>query len=308
MLQAGSILKRKADAKDGSVHRMMRYMDMKVGLQLYSVRNHMKEDPVGTLKKVSEMGYRYIETYSHPEIGDPRSFGLGLPVREAKDMLDSLGLQVVGCHFYPLLPESLDEYCEYYAELGLDKVGCGGTWATDIENKAPYLELAGRIAKKHGLKYYYHNHNHEYRMTDGEYILHRYFKETDPELVFFELDLFWIARAGLDPVAEMEYFRDRLLLIHQKDFAKDAGEPLSVFDMTARDTIMTIDVFQKYSRPECFTEVGTGVLPIQEYINKAASIGVSHILLEQDYTKMDEIDSIRTSMEAFRRFEGIEWD
>ncbi len=281
---------------------------MKVGLQLYSVRNHMKEDPVGTLKKVSEMGYKYLETFSHPEANKPETFGLGMPVKEAKDLLDSLGLKVVGAHFYPLVPECLDEYCEYYAELGVDKVGCGGTWVVDLEKKVPYLNLAGAIAKKYGLKYYYHNHYHEFRMHDGEYVLHRYYQETDPELVSFELDLYWAARGGMDPVAEMEYFKDRLLLIHQKDFAKDAGETLDIFQRIDRDTPITPEVYQANRLLTSFAEVGTGVLPIQSYIDKANEIGLPYILLEQDYTSLDEIDSIQISMDAFRRVTGIEWD
>ncbi len=54
--------------------------------------------------------------------------------------------------------------------------------------------------------------------------------------------------------------------------------------------------------------MGTGILPIQDYIDAANEVGVPYILLEQDFTTMDEIDSIQTSMDAFRKFKGIEWD
>ncbi|MBC8530690.1 sugar phosphate isomerase/epimerase family protein [Gehongia tenuis] len=281
---------------------------MKVGLQIYSVRNHMNEDPLGTLKKVSDMGYKYIESYSHPEGKDVKTFGFGMDAKDAKAVLDDLGLKVVGAHFYPLIPEGLDEFCEYYAELGVPQVGCGGTWELDIETKAPYLNEAGRIAKKHGIRYYYHNHVQEYREVDGEYIQHRFYNETDPELVYFELDTFWVARSGIDPRDEMEFFKDRLVLLHQKDFAKDAGEPLVIFEKLDRQTPMSGEVYGQNKRVEAFAEVGTGILPIQDYIDKANEIGVPYILLEQDLTKMDEIDSIETSMNAFKKFKGIEWD
>ncbi len=126
------------------------------------------------------MGYKYIETYSHPEGRDEKTFGFGLPVKEAKARLDDLGLQVVGAHFYPEHPEGLDEYCAYYAELGATQVGCGGIYEDEMAHKAEALNAAGRIAKKHGLRYYYHNHYHEYRKVNGEYIMHIFAKETRP--------------------------------------------------------------------------------------------------------------------------------
>lgn len=283
---------------------------MKVGLQIYSVRNRMAEDPVGTLQKVSDMGYKYIETYSHPEGRDEKTFGFGLPVKEAKARLDDLGLQVVGAHFYPEHPEGLDEYCAYYAELGATQVGCGGIYEDEMAHKAEALNAAGRIAKKHGLRYYYHNHYHEYRKVNGEYIMHIFAKETDPELISFELDTFWLVRAGIDPVEEIKYFGDRLILLHQKDYAKDTKEPKVLFGegLLDREAPITREMMAKYRSAEPFAEVGTGILPIQDYIDAANEVGVPYILLEQDFTTMDEIDSIQTSMDAFRKFKGIEWD
>ncbi|MBC8530688.1 sugar phosphate isomerase/epimerase family protein [Gehongia tenuis] len=283
---------------------------MKVGLQIYSVRNRMAEDPVGTLQKVSDMGYKYIETYSHPEGRDEKTFGFGLPVKEAKARLDDLGLKVVGAHFYPEHPEGLDEYCAYYAELGADQVGCGGIYETEMAHKAANLNAAGKVAKKHGLRYYYHNHYHEYRKVNGEYIMHIYAKETDPELVAFELDTFWLARAGLNPVEEIKYYGNRLVLLHQKDFTKGLDEPISVFGEGRIDRCepITPEIMDKYRRQDVYAEVGTGILPIQDYIDAGNEVGCPYILLEQDFTTMDEIDSIQTSMDAFRKFKGIEWD
>ncbi|MDD2955473.1 MAG: sugar phosphate isomerase/epimerase [Oscillospiraceae bacterium] len=281
---------------------------MKVGIQLFSVKEHLKADPVGTLKKVSDLGYKYIETFGHPQKGDESTFGLGLSRKEAKSLLNSLGLTVVGAHFYPLLPECLEEYCDYYADLGVPQVGCGGTWEADIAEKAPLLNEAGRIAKKHGLRYYYHNHYQEYCTVNGEYILHQFARDTDPELVYFELDSFWAARGGMDPVKEMEFLKGRLILLHQKDFGKNASQPLNVFELLDRGSPVTSEIYQANRPTDTFAEVGTGILPIQTYIDKGNEVGVSHILLEQDKTAMNEIDSIRLSMEAFRKFHGVEWD
>jgi sugar phosphate isomerase/epimerase len=281
---------------------------MKVGLQLYSVREHFKQDPVGTLKKVAAMGYRYVELYGHPEKGDETTFGLGLPRKEAKALLNDLGLTVVGAHFYPLMPECLDEYCDYFAELGVTQVGCGGTWELDIAEKAPLLNDAGRITKKHGIRYYYHNHYQEYYTVNGEYVLHKFARETDPELVFFELDNFWAARGGVDPTEEMAFFGDRLLLLHQKDFSKNASRPLNAFELVERTAPVSMEAFVDTRPIDTFAEVGTGILPIQSYIDKGNEVGVPYILVEQDMTTLDEIDSVRISMENLHRLTGLEWE
>jgi len=71
---------------------------------------------------------------------------------------------------------------------------------------------------------------------------------------------------------------------------------------------INMDVFAATINPLCFTEIGTGVLPIQDIINAAAEApNVDYIILEQDATQLGEIESIRTSMEAFRKFTGIAW-
>jgi len=281
---------------------------MKVGIQLFSVKEHLKADPVGTLRQVADMGYKYVELFANPEKGDETTFGLGLPRREAKTLLNDLGLTVVGAHFYPLVPECLDEYCDYFAELGVTQVGCGGTWELDIAEKAPLLNKAGKIVKKHGMRYYYHNHYQEYCTVEGEYILHKFARETDPELVFFELDSFWAARGGMDPVKEIEYLKGRLILLHQKDFGKNASQPLNVFELLDRTVPVSGEVYRGNRPTDTFAEVGTGILPIQSYIDKGNEVGVPYILVEQDMTTLDEIDSVRISMESFRKFHGVEWD
>lgn len=287
---------------------------MKVGIQLYSVKRtiNASKDPLDTLKKVAEMGYRYWEPAQVPYLKE-LGFGLGeLPAKEVRKLLDAYGVKVIGVHLNPIEPENLAAGMEYYAELGCMRVGWTGSF---YENKEALLKrceaynLAGKMAKERGMRFYYHNHFHEFQRFDGEYVLDILLKNTDPELVSLELDTFWAARGGVNPVEIMEKHRDRIILLHQKDFAKDAGEPLVVFEKRLDpNSVITSQVYQKIRRPESFTEVGTGTLDIQSYIDAGNKIGVPYILLEQDFTKLDELESIKVSMDNFRKFKGIEWE
>ena len=103
---------------------------------------------------------------------------------------------------------------------------------------------------------------------------------------------------------------DRVILLHQKDFPADAPQPLNLFDGVVSPT-ENIDsaVFRQRKDTRCFTEIGTGVLPIQDILDAAGALpALDYLILEQDHTAMDEIESVRTSREAFAsNFTGISW-
>ncbi len=164
-------------------------------------------------------------------------------------------------------------------------------------------------AKKYGMRYYYHNHFWEYQKFDGKTVMEIMAENTDPAIFFFEQDNYWAARGGVDPVEEMEKLKGRLILMHQKDFAKDANEPISLFEERIDiNKPITQKMHSENRHVGTFAEVGNGVLPIQDYIDKGNECGVEYVLLEQDLTAIDEIESIKISMEAFHKFTGIEWD
>lgn len=86
-------------------------MAIKVGIQLYSVRNALAERPYETLKAVSELGYKYIEAANHNAAEDD-GVGFGVPAAKMKESMDSYGLQIAGCHINPLLPQRLPKILE----------------------------------------------------------------------------------------------------------------------------------------------------------------------------------------------------
>ena len=85
----------------------MSRLAIKTGIQLYSVRKSLARDPYGTLAKVAEIGYRYVEAANHNAAADP-GVGFGVPAREMRKTLDDLGLKLVGCHVAPLELDVID--------------------------------------------------------------------------------------------------------------------------------------------------------------------------------------------------------
>ncbi len=287
---------------------------LKPGIQLYSVRQSLHKDPYGTLAKVADAGYRYVEAANHNARKDP-GVGFGVPASAMKEHLERLGLQIVGSHINPLDINSIDDVLDYHQELGNEQIGC------DIEfypyNNLDYVKercsvfnAIGERCRQRGMRFYYHNHYQEFQIFDSKTVFQWIMEYTDPELVFLELDTYWVARGGVDPVALIQEHNQRLVLLHQKDFPKEAPQPLSMYDgLINPDATINMDVFDATKHPRCFVEIGSGSLPIQDIINAAQDAPhLEYILLEQDHTQLDEILSIQRSMEGFKKFTGIAWE
>ncbi|MDY4191495.1 MAG: sugar phosphate isomerase/epimerase [Oscillospiraceae bacterium] len=289
-------------------------MALKIGIQLYSVRESLKKDPFGTLAKVAEAGYKYVEAANHNAAVDD-GVGFGLSAKEMKKALDDLGMSIVGCHINPLDPERLKAVLDYHQELGNPQIGCDIEFFPhgDVDFVLRRCELfnkVGELCKARGMKYYYHNHFQEFQKFDGKPVYEIILENTDPGLVFVEMDTYWITRGGYDPVKMIEKYSDRLVLLHQKDFPKNAPQPICMYDgLINPGANISHEVFSATKNPLCFTEIGTGVLPIQNIINAAQKAPhLQYMLLEQDHTQLDELDSIRTSMAAFSKFDGISFE
>ena len=287
-------------------------MPLKVGIQLYSVKNAIAGNPRAVLEKLAETGYRYVEAANHNAGSDP-GVCFGLPAREMRQTLEEFGLKIVGCHVNPLREELLPAVLDYHAELGNTQIGC------DIEFY-PYGDLdylkrrcemfnhIGELCRERGMRYYYHNHFQEFQRFGDELVYDLIMENTDPDLVYAELDTYWAARGGQDPAELIRRYQDRVILLHQKDFPADAAQPLNMYDgvVDFREAI-DMELFLRVKDPDGFTEIGTGTLPIQNYIEAAESCpNLDYILLEQDATRLDEMESIQISMQAFRKFKGVE--
>lgn len=207
-------------------------MSKNFAIQLYSVRDHMDEDFVGTLEKIAGMGYTAVEF---------AGFG-GLSADELKGHLDRLGLTAFSTHTgFDILSddEKLKELLEYHKTIGAKYIIC--PWyelktLEDVHKLAALLNHVGQVAAACGIRTGYHNHGHEFETVDGTYLLDHLMAETDPETVKMELDVFWAEHAGCACIPYIEKYGSRCALVHLKqiDAEKNSVDlPDGVIDMKA---------------------------------------------------------------------------
>jgi sugar phosphate isomerase/epimerase len=288
---------------------------MKVGIQFFSVRESIVKDPIGTMKKVAGLGYKYWETcevFNRPDLAN--NYGLLMPAKEGKKFIDNLGVKIIGTH---IGRDQIDDDAyvnanlDYQAEVGCESPGLAGDWYDDTEmvkRRCERYNTVGQMCRSRGMRFHYHSHFWEFQKFGNDYVMDLILKYTDPDLVCYELDTYWAMRGEADPIMLIDRYKDRLIMLHQKDFPIDAKEPISMF-------AQKFDIHGKLdskcagsSNPDSFIEIGTGIMDIQSIINAANKANVKYITLEQDRTKHDELESIKISMENFRKYKGIEWD
>lgn len=241
-----------------------------VGLQLFTVRDLLARDRDGTLRSVAEIGYRTVEL-------------AGLAGASARDMRRSLrdcGLDAPSMHAsYERLGRDLDAVAEEAHTLGAEFLVCPSIDADqrvtrdDWKRAGQSLGRMAREVRRHGLSLAYHNHDFEFTpLADGSIPFDQMMRETDTRDVRLELDVYWVAKAGRDPVQCLKDHRDRVRLVHLKDLATDGAT----------------------------AELGGGVLDIGQFVRSALAIGVKHLFVEQD-SSVDPLASIRASFRFLQR-------
>ena len=190
------------------------------GLQLYSIRDITPDDLAGSLKKVAELGYKYVE---------PAGF-FGHSAEEVKRMLDDNGLILTGTHssFEDLRPSKILDTVAYHKAIGNpDYIVPGADLSTleKIEDFCNVMNFAQPILAAEGIRLGYHNHSHEFEVMPWGSTIHGELEKRTQ--VHFEIDTFWAFNAGCDPVAVMERLGSRIHVIHLKDgFMGGKGMPL----------------------------------------------------------------------------------
>lgn len=187
---------------------------MRLGLQLYTLRDALAAELDGTLASIAAMGVRHVELAG--------TYGLEAEAFRAK--LDAHGLAVCGAHV------SLDDLTQRPETVAKDAIalGCGTVvlpWIAEEsvgdgwEAFGRSLDPIGRAMRDHGLAFAYHNHAFELKPEGDATRLEALFQGADASLVLAELDLGWIQHAGCDPARTVRSFAGRAPLVHLKDFA-----------------------------------------------------------------------------------------
>lgn len=191
----------------------------RIGIQLYAVRGEMQRDMPGTLARLAEIGYREVEFagYFNRQPADVRA------------LLEANRLTAPSTHVgYDMLQKDWERTLDHAAAVGHEWVtipwlpesvrGSVDSW----KRVAAEFNRGAQAARAKGLSFAYHNHDFELARVGNEVPLDILLRDTDPALVDFEMDVYWVVEGGGDPMDYMRRYPDRFPLLHIKD---SAGPP-----------------------------------------------------------------------------------
>ena len=239
-----------------------------VGLQLYTIRDAMAADALGSLKKLSDLGYKNLELAGY---ADGKFYGF--TPAEFKKIVNDLGMDVVSSHTNVeaagITMENAKIMADSHAALGVKY--CVQPWIEEPDrNIESYKRMiaswneVGKVMKGNGIQFGYHNHNFEFANIDG---IVPYFDiflpEMDADLITMELDLFWASKAGQDPIEMFNKYPGRFQLLHFKDM-KTVEAPF--FDVIKDD----------------ICSVGAGVIDFKKILAAKDVAGTKFTFVEDD--------------------------
>ncbi|WP_259068925.1 TIM barrel protein [Mucilaginibacter sp. X4EP1] len=260
--------------------KLFAYDKKYIGLQLYTVRDHMAQDPAATLAKVAQVGYNSVEGATYT--GTEKFYGMD--GASFSNLLKDNGLIIPSCH-YRLGEDGKDmkgtilndwnRAVDDAAALGIKYMVCA--WLSPAERGTldhykkigGDLNTAGEICKKAGIQLCYHNHDFEFIQEDGKYPYETLLAVTDKNLVKMEMDMYWVTKAKQDPIALINEHPGRFPLWHIKDMDKTPDQ--------------------------MFTEVGNGVIDFKKIFEHAKTAGLKYFFVEQDKCPGEPYDSIAQS-------------
>jgi sugar phosphate isomerase/epimerase len=235
-----------------------------VGLQLYSLRDETARDFPGTLRKVAQMGYKAVEFAGYG----------GMEPAALAALLRELGLVCCGAHVgIERLKGALDAELEMSAALGNKYIVCPYAPIKTREDAlalAEFLNACNEKVRGAGMSLGYHNHAHEFEKSGGQYLLDILLANVEPS-VFAQIDVFWVACAGIDPVSYIARYPGRQPLIHLKELAENRTDNV---------------------------EIGAGILDFRSIIRAAGDLGTKHLIIEQEQYTLPPLESCKASLDA----------
>ena len=254
--------------------------DKKIGLQLYTMRNDISSDGVeSVLQRVAKIGYKWMEGFGYED----RKI-LGKTPQEIKSLIEGLGMTMPSCHAVTEVSTSGGKQAimDQMKTTAEDIKAAGAeylVWAflqeqdrktlDDYKRHIDTWNQFGQVCKDTGIQFAYHNHWFEFEDLEGQKPYDMILAGTDPDLVKLELDLYWITKAGSDPVEYFNKAPGRFPMWHVKDM-----------DNTPEKN---------------FTEVGNGVIDFARIFAQRDKAGMKYFFVEQDQTQKTPFESIEIS-------------
>ena len=265
-----------------------------VGLQLYSVRDDMNKDPLGTLKQVAAMGYVYVEHASYIE----RKF-YGYGAKEFKKILDDLGLKMISGHTVMGLDHWDDKKKDFTDSwkwtvedaATLSQKYVVSPWMDEkmrdtYDNIKKYLEVfnkCGELCNKSGMKFGYHNHDFEFsQKLNGQKVFDIMMTNIDPNKVVVQLDIGNLYNGGAVALDVVNQYPGRFEIIH------------------AKDEIASTEGTEKYM--SCV--LGEGIVSAQKVIDLTTKIGGTqvYIIEQESYQGKTPLESAKADLEVMRKW------
>ncbi len=231
------------------------------GLQLYTLRDAMPADPKGVLKQVAGMGYKQVESFE-----GAKGMFWGMTNTEFKKYMDDLGMQIVSSHCD--INKDFDRKAAEAAEIGMKYLIApslpneAGMNKDDYKKAADVFNERGQTCKSKGIRFAFHNHDQAFTTRESGFVAEDVLMQnTDPALVDFEMDIYWVVTAGADPITWLEKYPNRFRLCHIKDRKKHA--PLADHDASC--------------------VAGTGAIDFPKILNVGKKNGLEYYIVEQEH-------------------------
>ena len=255
-------------------------MSFPIALQLYSVRDELEKDFVGTLRKTKELGYDGVEfagLYGHKPA-------------EVRDILSQIGLIPISAHV-PFLDLVVDpeKVVGEYAEIGckyivipylLPEYRPGEEKFSEVISGA---QAIGEAAKKAGMILLYHNHDFEFKKIGGLFALDVLYNKVPSDLLKTQIDTCWVNVAGVDPSDYIRKYAGRSPVVHLKDFVMQGKKPEKLYELIGiedeKKDEKTEDSFD-------YRPMGLGVQNFTEILKACKDAGVLWVVVEQDEPSM----------------------
>ena len=242
--------------KEGDLDETVKSTLSAFGIQLYSVKEDMAVDAQATMRSLASFGYKQFEGFD-----GGKGILWGMQPAEFKSLLSETGTTMVASHANVF--ENLEAQAAQAAEVGMKYLIC--PWIgpqkslDDYKKKANEFNQIGEKLKSFGLRFAYHNHDYTFVNQEGSIPQDILMDDTDPELVDFEMDIYWVHVANAKPAEYLAKYPGRFRLCHLKDAESGTGDPHQ------RGVLL-----------------GAGEIPYADLIKQSKAIGMEYFIVEQE--------------------------
>ena len=244
------------------------------GLQLYSVRDDMPKDPKGILKQIASFGYKQVESYE-----GPTGMFWGMSNIDFKKTMDDLDMTIVSSHCD--ITKDFEKKTGEAAAIGMKYLiynwPSGHEKMDEYKKKADMFNKCGETCRKAGMHFANHNYDQSFIPIGGEIPMDVLMKNTDPSLVDYQMDIYWVVMGGADPIKWLKKYPNRFRLCHIKDRIKGATE---------RDASCNL---------------GTGSIDFSPILKTAKQNGMQYYIAEQErYDGTTPLKAVEADAEYMR--------